>query len=577
VSESGNNPELRHRLLRELAQRLCWGGLAYGLFAVLYSLQLTGAGRVIALSLSGLLLALGTCRTVYSRRVMAGVDVERDGRRLMWVAAALSLAFCAFSGSALWLVWGVAKAECLMAIGVAGLSSVSASLFAPFPWLNRLQASAQLLPVYIWVGLSMPRYGWLLVAFVGIHGVAMAQLIRMHGAHTREVFETQFALQQAGTARMRFLANMSHEIRTPLNGVIGLADVLENSDLTPGQRELVGDLGSSGRHLLSIVNDILDMAKVASGKLEVERVTFNLARLLHEVAAPAAALAEARGLRFVKSLSPELSGMVSGDPLRIRQVLSNLLSNAVKFTAEGEVRLGITSPGPGRICFSVADTGIGMTVEQQEQLFQEFHQVDSSTTRRFGGTGLGLAISYRLASLMGGRVWVCSRLGTGSTFFFDLPLPPVGEAAAESPPGRRPELPEGMRVLVAEDNPVNQKVIVELMRRAGAVVEVAGNGREAVDLHRTRLFELILMDCQMPEMDGYAATEAIRQIPGAAGAVPVIGVTANAFQEDRERCLRAGMNGYVAKPLSRDALLRAIAETFHSRQVERASLGSATG
>jgi signal transduction histidine kinase/CheY-like chemotaxis protein len=467
-----------------------------------------------------------------------------------------------------------------LVIGVAGLSSVSASLFAPLPWLNRLQVCAQVLPVYVWAVVSMPRYGWLLVAFVVIHGIAVAQLIHMHGAHTREVFESQLALrlardaaEQAGTARMRFLANMSHEIRTPLNGVIGLAEVLEGSELSREQRELVSDLSSSGRHLLSIVNDILDMAKVASGKLSVEQAPFDLRRLLRDVVAPAAALADQRQLRFTQGLEAGLPKFVEGDSLRIRQVLSNLLGNAVKFTTAGEVRLEVSQPAAGHVRFAVVDTGIGLGEAEQEALFQEFHQVDSSSTRRFGGSGLGLAISYRLAEMMGGRLWVRSQLGSGSTFFFELPLAAV-KAACAAAPVESAGLPVGLRVLVAEDNPVNQRVIVQMVTRAGAVVEVVGNGREAVVRHRANPFDLILMDCQMPEMDGYAATAAIRALGGGAGAAPIIGVTANAFHEDRERCLGVGMSGYVAKPLTRDALLGAMASVVSGHYASTGSPGA---
>jgi CheY-like chemotaxis protein len=241
-------------------------------------------------------------------------------------------------------------------------------------------------------------------------------------------------------------------------------------------------------------------------------------------------------------------------------VVSNLLGNAVKFTASGEVRLAVELTRPGWIRFDVSDTGIGLSADQQEDLFQEFHQVDASSTRKFGGSGLGLAISHRLAGLMGGRLWVESRLGEGSTFFCELPLAAVEATGrgAEAEHSAVPALPPGLRVLVAEDNAINQKVIVMVLSHAGANVEIAENGRVAVERHQTAPYDMILMDCQMPELDGYAATARIRALPGNASLVPIIGVTANAFAEDRERCMRAGMNGYVAKPIHPAALISAM-------------------
>jgi CheY-like chemotaxis protein len=250
---------------------------------------------------------------------------------------------------------------------------------------------------------------------------------------------------------------------------------------------------------------------------------------------------------------------VEGDLVRIRQVVSNLLTNAVKFTEAGNVRLEVKQAHAGWIRFDVSDTGIGLSAEQQAGLFQEFHQADSSTTRKFGGSGLGLSISRRLAELMGGRLWVESCLGEGSTFRFELPLP---EAAAVCAIHRDASLvtrlPQGLRVLVAEDNAINRKVTGAIVSRAGAQVDIAVNGKEAVELHQANPYDVILMDCQMPEMDGYQATVRIRSMDGAASLAPIIGVTANAFQEDKERCFSAGMNGYVAKPLTRQSLLEAI-------------------
>ena len=577
--------ELRLRLLRELAHRLRWSGVSYGLFAFLFTLNLQHGIRGVAFVLSGTLTALGIWRTLLARSVIAGARIHRDGDRLIQLVSLQSLLFGAFVTLAMWVVNGQVIPEFLLVVGVAGVSSVSASLLAPFPRVAQFNVCAQVLTVYIWSLYALPRYGWLLVAFILFHAVAMAQLIRMNSAHIREMFLAQAALEaqswdlrqardaaeKASSAKMRFLANMSHEIRTPLNGIMGLAQVLNDLSLTREQREVLDDIGHSGNHLLAIVNDVLDMAKVSSGKLTLEDVPFDLPRLIREVAAPAAALAEGRRLRFALRMPAELPKQVTGDSVRIRQVVANLLSNAVKFTTEGEVRLTVEAPAADWLHFQVSDTGIGLSPRQQASLFQEFHQVDSSTTRKFGGSGLGLAISRSLAELMGGRLWAESTLGQGSTFHFELPVGllqriPAGAPAVAFP---LPSLPADFRVLVVEDNVINQKVIGKMVSQAGALVEIAENGRVAVERHCAAPFDLVLMDCQMPELDGYEATSEIRSLPGDAALVPIIGVTANAFAEDRERCIRAGMNDYIAKPVSRHLLLSAIAQFAYAARAQR--------
>jgi signal transduction histidine kinase/ActR/RegA family two-component response regulator len=576
VSFVEDSPALQHRLLREFAQRVRWSALTLALFTTLFSVNLHSGARVAGLSLSGLLAVLGVVRTLLARRVMAGRDTERYGGRLLRVAGCLSVAFGVFVAYAFWQVRGQVIPESLMVMAIAGVSSFATSMFAPFPRMNRLNAYAQLLPLYVWTAFALPRYGWLLLAMVAIHAVAIAHTIRTNGAYTRQMFAAQLTLEvqseelrqardvadQAASAKMRFLANMSHEIRTPLNGIMGLAEVLDHLSLTEEQRLVLDDINRSGQHLLSIVNDVLDMAKVTSGKLSLEQVPFDLPRLIRDVASPAAALAETRQLGFRLEVPPDLPSHVLGDSLRIRQVVSNLLINAVKFTPSGEVRLAVQSSRPGWVRFDVSDTGIGLSPEQKESLFQEFHQVDSSPTRKFGGSGLGLAISHRLAGLMGGRLWVESHLNEGSTFYFEVPLAATRAEARTNQPAAPPllALPPGLRVLVAEDNPVNQKVIVMMLSQAGALVEIAENGRIAYERHQASPYDVILMDCQMPEMDGYQATASIRSLPGNASLVPIIGVTANAFAEDRDRCLRAGMNGYVAKPLSRETLIAALSQ-----------------
>ncbi|MGD0500356.1 MAG: ATP-binding protein [Bryobacteraceae bacterium] len=587
MAPAENSPELRVRLLRELARRLYWAGLTYALFAALFSMNFEPGGRAVAWALTIALTVLGAVRTHLSHRIVASGDggaTERAGRRLLATTRVHGLAFCLFISYAIWHVRGQTTLECLLVVGVAGFSSGSASVLSPFPEAAWVHVGGQVFPIYIWTFYALPRYGWLLGALVLMHSVAIVLLVRMASAHTRGMFVAQLTLEAqsedlrqardlaeaAGSARMRFLANMSHEIRTPLNGIMGLTEVLGDTRLTLDQRQLLEDLDRSGRHLLSIVDGILDMAKVTSGKLTLENVAFDLPLLIRDVAAPAAALAEAKRVRFLVDAPPDLPPWVVGDPVRIRQVLSNLLSNAVKFTEAGEVRLAVTAPRRGWGRFDVSDTGIGLSPEQLGILFQEFHQVDSSTTRRFGGTGLGLAISQRLVEMMGGRIAVESRLGHGARFSVEIPVPP-GKAALPAAAQARGSvrLPAGLRVLVAEDNPVNQRVIERMVARTGARVDVAGNGRRAVELHSERPYDIILMDCQMPEVDGYEATALIRALPDSRSLTPILGVTANAFSEDRERCHSAGMDGHVAKPLGREALLEAMSKVLRESRARR--------
>ena len=286
-------------------------------------------------------------------------------------------------------------------------------------------------------------------------------------------------------------------------------------------------------------------------------------------AVPTRAMALAKSVHF-RAESANLPARVLGDPVRLRQVILNLLSNAVKFTEAGEVRLQVGVARPGSIRVDVSDTGIGLSPEQAGEIFQEFHQVDSSTTRRFGGTGLGLAISYRLVELMGGRLMVESELGRGSHFHFEIPAPAAEAAAAQSKPAEF-SLPRGLRVLVAEDNPINLLVTERILAKAGARVDTAENGRIAVERHRSGLYDIILMDCQMPELDGYEATELIRGLDGPGARTPILGVTANAFSEDRERCLRAGMNAYISKPFSRESRSTPWPERWRNRKTTQSS------
>jgi signal transduction histidine kinase/AmiR/NasT family two-component response regulator len=394
------------------------------------------------------------------------------------------------------------------------------------------------------------------------------QAKRMIGASidtTREK-EMVMRLEQALSAKGEFLANMSHEIRTPMNGILGSISLLIGSGVTDEQREHAETIRSCGEALLGLVNDILDLSKMEAGKLILERTPFDLKILVKDVMSVVAPMARARGLDLRQELDLCLPITLMGDPQRLRQVLLNLLSNAVKFTEHGAVTLAVsTGERCGNIVelrLTVTDTGIGIPPDVQRSIFEPFTQGDSSTTRRFGGTGLGLAICRRLVAAMEGKLELESEPGSGSIFRIFARFP-VGENSAVQPRPAQDDIPQTarpMRILLAEDNLVNQRVAVRLLQRMGHQVDVAGNGNQAVAAINQAEYDLVLMDCQMPEMDGYAATGAIRRLR-AGRRLPIIAMTGQAMPEDRQKCLDAGMDDYLSKPISAERLFDLL-ETF---------------
>ena len=367
----------------------------------------------------------------------------------------------------------------------------------------------------------------------------------------------------ASQAKSDFLANMSHEIRTPLNGVVGMLSLLSGTPLDAVQQRYAGVAQASGATLLTLINDILDFSKIEAGKLELDLIPFDLAEVAGQSVAILEAKAHAKGLSVACHLDPAVAQRRVGPADRVRQVLVNLLGNAVKFTAAGSVTLAVTAADgtdgdAGLVRFAVTDTGIGIPPERLDRLFKTFSQVDSSTARKYGGTGLGLAISRQLAGLMGGSVGVDSEVGRGSTFWFTARLPVDASAPPVAPAPGAAAVPAGPaadvhgRVLVAEDNDVNQMVVGEMLRRLGYDHDVVVDGRAAVTATAGGGYDLVLMDCQMPEMDGFEATAAIRAREAARGGgrLPVVALTANAIKGDRERCQASGMDDYLTKPLN---------------------------
>jgi CheY-like chemotaxis protein/HPt (histidine-containing phosphotransfer) domain-containing protein len=390
-----------------------------------------------------------------------------------------------------------------------------------------------------------------------------AGLIVLH----RELTAATAAAEAATQAKSAFLANMSHEIRTPLNGVIGMLELLLATEMDADQRHYAETARASGEALLTVINDILDFSKIEAGKMELDTIDFAIETTVREAVEVVTVRADAKNLELSTVMEPGGSTAVRGDPGRIRQVLLNLLSNAVKFTESGKVTVRVHAEPAGAdhvsVRCEVSDTGVGIALENQAGLFESFSQADASTTRRYGGTGLGLAISKQLVELMGGSVGVESELGEGTTFWFAVCLERARSPLSppETAPARAVASVAGdLRLLVVEDNEINQQVAVGMLQRLGYTVDVARNGREALDAAARKAYGVILMDCQMPEMDGYEATAEIRRREAGRSHVPIIAMTASAMSGDEERALAAGMDGYVTKPVKLGALSRVLTE-----------------
>ncbi|MBI4990018.1 MAG: response regulator [Rhodocyclales bacterium] len=499
----------------------------------------------------------------YRRAAPPPKDAPRWARRFVLGTTAAG-AIWGFSGSVLFPPAGdpaqFFMGMYLIAVAAAGMFSLAQYFRALVPL-----AGLSLLPMALWLlasgatGQQFVGGATFLFLYIVFSNARRYERMTKESIRLRlEIEQSREAAEAASRAKSQFLANMSHEIRTPMNGILGMAELLLDTPLSERQRRYLEALYRSGESLLDIINDILDFSKIEAGKLELAPSDFSLHAAVREAGEAFSERASRKGLTLACRIDGAVPDAVHGDAVRLRQILNNLIGNAIKFTEKGGVSVTV-APGPqGALRFSVSDTGIGIAEEARALIFDAFAQADISHSRRYGGTGLGLSISKQLIELMGGRIGLESTPGQGSTFWFDVSLAPAAQAVAGSGPAAAPRALPRLHghVLLAEDNAVNEVVAGAMLESFGLRVSVAQNGRQALEALAAQAFDVVLMDCQMPEMDGFEATRRIRQREREKGVPlpsrqPIVAVTANAIEGDRDRCLAAGMDDYLSKPFNK--------------------------